>query len=68
MSMPEGYNYEHFVLNDEEMADFEDFKRHLNVGEAAPDGELVDAHSGETVRLSALWKRNHVLMEFGSFT
>ena len=29
---------------------------------------LVDAHSGETVRLSALWKRSHVLMEFGSFT
>ena len=66
--MPEGYNYQHFELDDEEMADFENFKSHLNVGEAAPEGTLTDAHSGEQVSLSELWKRNHVVMEFGSFT
>ena len=62
------YNYVHFELGDEDTADFENFPTHRRVGEAAPDATLLDAHSGEEIRLSTLWKRNHVLIEFGSLT
>ena len=63
-----GYNYAHFTLGDEDTADFENFPSHLRVGDAAPDATLIDAKSGEEVQLSALWKREHLLIEFGSFT
>ena len=66
--MAKPYNYLHFELDDEEMAVFDDFKTLHSVGDRAPTGSLVDAQTGETVQLEALWKRQHVLMEFGSFT
>ncbi len=37
-------------------------------GQMAPDSELVDAESGEVVRLSDLWGKNSVVLIFGSGT
>ena len=65
---PADYNYTHFKFDEEEAADFENFPSHLRVGDAAPDATLTDAETGEEVQLSSLWKHDHVLMEFGSFT
>ena len=64
------YNYERFdayVEQGEEEQEFGAFPNLLHAGERAPDGELqlVD---GERVRLSELWRRNGVVLEFGSFT
>ena len=39
----------------------------LHAGERAPDGELM-LLDGERVRLSELWSRKGVVLEFGSFT
>jgi hypothetical protein len=61
------YNYEHFVLSDED-APFEVFPGLFNVGDPAPDGTLVDVNTGAETALSSLWKRDHLVMEFGSFT
>ena len=66
--MSRAYNYEHFLLDEEENALFANFPTRLPAGSQAPDGTLVEAASGDEVELSALWKRNHVLIEFGSFT
>ena len=38
------------------------------VGEAAFEGKLTDAHTGDVVRLSDIWKSETLLMEFGTFT
>ena len=64
------YNYERFdayVEQGDEEQEFGAFPNLLHAGERAPDGELqlVD---GERVRLSELWRRNGVVLEFGSFT
>ena len=64
------YNYERFdayVEQGEEEQEFGAFPNMLHAGERAPDGELqlVD---GEPVRLSELWRRDGVVLEFGSFT
>lgn len=64
----ETYNYRHFEMDDAEMAAFDAFPSHLRVGEPAPDLPLVDLATGAEVRLATLWKREHVVMEFGSFT
>ena len=61
------YNYTSFPL-DMEMPDFERFPEVSRAGSKAPDGELVDARSGETVRLSALWRKGPLILEFGSIT
>lgn len=61
------YNYEVFPL-DLDMDDFHAFPSVLTVGERAPDGELVDAASGDSVRLASLWRSGPVLLEFGSIT
>ncbi len=61
------YNYETFPL-DLDMADFEAFPDVLHVGGRAPGGELVDAVTGETVRLSQYWRSGPAVIEFGSIT
>jgi hypothetical protein len=66
--MPDSYNYAHFELDDEEMEHFDAFPSFMHVGEPAPEGTLIDAHTEERVALASLWKRHHLVMEFGSFT
>lgn len=61
------YNYAHFPEDLEEPV-FEAFKAHLKAGERAPTGTLVDAHSGDEVRLATLWRAPLVVLEFGSLT
>lgn len=61
------YNYPAFPPHmDEE--DFVAFPDHLRVGERAPNGELVDAGGGETVRLGTYWRSGPCVIEFGSVT
>ena len=65
-----GYNYERFDLyveRGEDEPEFAAFPNMLHAGERAPDGEptLLD---GELVRLSELWRRQDLVIEFGSFT
>jgi len=36
------------------------------VGQKAPEGALIDAKSGRTVRLSSLWKEKPIVLIFGS--
>lgn len=64
------YNYEHFDLyveSGEDEREFGAFPNKLHAGERAPDGELT-LLGGERVRLSDLWRRSGVVLEFGSFT
>ena len=61
------YNYREFPI-DMEMPDFERWPGLIAAGERAPDGELVDAASGERVLLSDLWRRGTLVIEFGSVT
>jgi hypothetical protein len=66
----DAYNYERFdayVERGEEEQEFGAFPNMLHAGERAPDGELL-LLEGERVRLSDLWRRNGVVLEFGSFT
>ena len=65
-----GYNYERFdayVESGEDAREFAAFPNMLHAGERAPDGELI-LLDGERVRLSELWQRQGVVLEFGSFT
>jgi len=64
------YNYEHFdayVESGEDEREFGGFPNALHAGERAPDGELT-VLGGDRVRLSELWRRRGVVLEFGSFT
>lgn len=61
------YNYESFPL-DMDMEDFHAFPGLLSVGQRAPAAELIDAASGESVRLSSFWRSGPVVIEFGSIT
>jgi hypothetical protein len=65
---PEAYNYAHFVLDENEQRGFAEFRTLMHAGGPAPDGELVDARTEQRVTLSSLWKRKHLILEFGSFT
>ena len=68
MSPP--YNYERFdayVESGEDEREFGAFPATLHAGEQAPDGELT-LLDGERTRLSQLWSRSGVVIEFGSFT
>lgn len=58
------YNYEVFLGEE----DFLAFRSALPVGSAAPDFDLVDAATGEAVRLSEYWKGADLVIEFGSLT
>lgn len=61
------YNYATFPLDlcGDEFAAFRDA---LPAGTRAPDGVLVDAATGDEVRLGDLWSRGTLVLEFGSFT
>jgi hypothetical protein len=64
------YNYERFdeyVESGVDEREFGAFPNLLHAGERAPDGELT-LLEGDSVRLSELWSRNGVVLEFGSFT
>jgi hypothetical protein len=64
------YNYEHFdayVESGEDESEFGAFPNLLHAGERAPDGELTELGGGR-VRLSELWRRRGMVLEFGSFT
>ncbi len=64
------YNYEHFdayVESGEDEREFGAFPNTLHAGERAPDGELT-VLGGESIRLSDLWRRGGLVLEFGSFT
>ena len=61
------YNYPSFPL-DMCMEDFHRFPEVLKVGQAAPDGDLIDAADGSVVRLSDRWISGAVVIEFGSIT
>ena len=64
------YNYEHFdayVESGEDEREFGAFPNTLHAGERAPDGELT-VLGGESIRLSDLWRRRGLVLEFGSFT
>ena len=64
------YNYEQFDAYVESGLDAEEFGRFpnmLHAGEQAPDGELT-LLDGSRTRLSDLWARRGVVLEFGSFT
>jgi hypothetical protein len=64
------YNYERFdayVESGEDEREFGAFPELLRAGERAPDGEL-QLLDGDRVRLSELWRRDGVVLEFGSFT
>lgn len=66
-----GYNYERFdeyVASGEDEREFSAFPGHLHAGERAPNGILTDLETGEQVELNELWRRQHTVMEFGSFT
>ncbi len=60
----ESYNYSVFVGSE----NFMDFRTLLPVGSSAPDFEAVLLETARPVKLSEYWKRNDVLIEFGSFT
>ena len=68
--MSASYNYERFdvyVERGQDEREFGAFPNMLRAGEQAPDGEL-QLLDGERVRLSDLWRRSGVVLEFGSFT
>ena len=68
--MSDAYNYERFdayVERGEDEQEFGAFPNLLHAGERAPDGEL-QLLDGDRVRLSELWSRNGIVLEFGSFT
>lgn len=62
------YNYANFTVEELRADDFAGFRDIARVGTPAPDGELIDGATGETVQLSTLWRRSHLVMEFGSIT
>jgi hypothetical protein len=45
-----------------------DFRTVLPVGSSAPDLQAMLLETGEPVKLSDCWKKDDVLVEFGSFT
>lgn len=62
------YNYASFPL-DMDMPYFKGFREHApRPWGTAPDGELTNAATGERVKLSELWKKGHLVIEFGSIT
>ena len=68
--MSVAYNYERFdayVESGEDEREFGTFPNMLHAGDRAPDGELT-LLDGERARLSELWSRKGIVLEFGSFT
>ena len=59
----EKYNYRDFVSSD-----FLPFRAHLPVGSSAPDCQASLLDTEQPTRLSDYWKKNDVVLEFGSLT
>jgi hypothetical protein len=59
----EEYNYRDFTSSD-----FLPFRTHLPVGSSAPDCHPILLETEQPVRLSDYWKKNDVVVEFGSLT
>jgi hypothetical protein len=57
------YNYA--IFRGEE--DFDSFAGRPHAGERAPDITLTDL-DGNAVAVSSLWRANHLVLEFGSYT
>ena len=66
--MSNDYNYPHFTSEEIEATEFAGFRGLAHAGQVAPDGVLTDAATGETVRLSDLWRNQALVIEFGSIT
>lgn len=65
------YNYERFdeyVESGVDLTEFSAFPNRLHAGDEAPDATLVLLDDGSEVRLSDLWARRNLVVEFGSFT
>ncbi len=65
------YNYAHFdeyVEAGQEQREFSTFADRLHAGEPAPDFVATRVEDGTEVRASDLWRRQPLVMEFGSFT
>ncbi len=62
------YNYAAFAPTDKEMEKFSRFFEAPNAGTVAPDYALEDLATGDAVHLKDLWKRDAVIMEFGSYS
>lgn len=60
----ENYNYSVFVGSE----NFMEFRTLLPVGSSAPEFQATLLETGVPVKLSQYWKRNDVLVEFGSLT
>jgi len=60
----ENYNYSVFVGSE----NFMEFRTLLPVGSSAPEFQARLLETGVPVKLSQYWKRNDVLIEFGSLT
>lgn len=60
------YNYSEFVAAPDEFSDFAVHAPRATM--RAPSFALEDLATGETVEMSALWKSEIALIEFGSFT
>ena len=64
----DAYNYRTFPL-DLDMPYFAAFRDGApKPGQPAPDGEITNAMTGERVKLSDLWRKGHLVIEFGSIT
>ena len=61
------YNYKNFPL-DADRQDFVDFPDGARVGTKAPEGVLIDAKEGSSVRLRDIYPKGVTVMEFGSYT
>ncbi len=65
------YNYERFddeVEAGHEVVEFATWAERNRVGAAAVSGILTRLDDGAQVELAQLWRRQHVVIEFGSFT
>jgi hypothetical protein len=64
----EDYNYRSFPADDDPVL-FPAYFEHLKPGEAAPDGNLIDIDSGDSVSLGSIYSQNALtVIELGSFT
>ena len=61
------YNYPRFPLDLDEST-FAAFRDTLKAGDRAPKGTLIDAATGEQIKLQQLWRDRPLMIEFGSIT
>jgi hypothetical protein len=63
---PQVDSYNYGIFNGE--GDFADFPTVLRVGTSAPDFSATLLETGSAVRLSDYWRKQDLVVEFGSFT